>query len=66
MLSDLLINRATAQKLHGVISHQDVINVSPRKVLSGLSGSLLGRNAIARNAALMVVCAKHVLVALNR
>jgi len=26
MLSDLLLNRATAQKLHGVISHQDGIN----------------------------------------
>ena len=26
MLSELLLNRATAQKLHGVISHQDNIN----------------------------------------
>lgn len=26
MLSELLLNRATAQKLHGVISHQESIN----------------------------------------
>ena len=26
MLSELLLNRAAAQKLHGVISHQDGIN----------------------------------------
>jgi len=26
MLSELLLNRATTQKLHGVISHQDNIN----------------------------------------